>query len=246
MTVNVIEIIRKTMGWCPQEDFYLMHANKGDCETVSVTPYKNDEFSEKGTKIVIDYRYLRIEEIAIILFAAFFGLLILITAGFVFPEIGNLVPWLLALLLLLGSLVLLYQDRTHVIFTSNAIIIKRLLLHPIVISKDSILKIEVIKNINHTMRLIFLPMGILVQVFLILDAVYTTSRYIAPNDPLAVIISFVLLKVTTMIVFVVLFYKVYIRSYYPGALKVTARNNKEVTLYVDNPQDMENKLGGVQ
>ncbi|MCZ7392639.1 MAG: DUF1673 family protein [Candidatus Methanoperedens sp.] len=240
------EYVRKMMGWCPQEDFNLMHAMKGNCETVSVTPYKNDDFSEKGTKIVIDYRYLRFETIAIILFSVFFGLLILITAGFVFPEIGNLVPWLLVLLLLLASLVLLYQDRTHVIFTSNAIIIKRPVLHPIVISKDSILKTEVIKNINHTMRLIFLPPMILVQVFLIMDAVNTVSRYIAQNDPLAVIISFVLLEVTTMILFVVFFYKAYIRSYYPDALKVTAQNNKEITLYVDNPQDMENKLAGVK
>jgi FlaA1/EpsC-like NDP-sugar epimerase len=125
-------------------------------------------------------------------------------------------------------------------------IIKRPLLHPIVISKDSILKTEVIKNINHTMRLIFLPMGILLQVILIMDAVNTISRYIAQNDPLAVIISFVFLRVTTMVLFVVLFYKAYIRSYYPDALKVTARNNKEVTLYIDNPQDMERKLGGVK
>jgi hypothetical protein len=140
MTV-FIEHIRKMMGWCPQEDFNLMHARKGNCETVSVTHYKNDEFSEKGTKIVIDYRYLRFETSAIILFALFFGLLIiLITAGFVFPETINLIFLLLPLLLLLGSIVLLYQDRTSVIFTSNAIIIKRLLLHPIVISKDSILK----------------------------------------------------------------------------------------------------------
>jgi hypothetical protein len=244
--MNVLENIRKTMGWCPQEDFYLMRAEKGNCETVSVTPYKNDEFSEKVTKIIIDYRYLSIETIAIILFAVVFGLFILITAGLVFPEIRNLVSLLLTLLLLLTSVGLLYQDRTHVIFTSNAMIIKRPLLHPIVISKDSILKTEVIKNINHTMRLIFLPMGILLQVILIMDAVNTISRYIAQNDPLAVIISFVFLRVTTMVLFVVLFYKAYIRSYYPDALKVTARNNKEVTLYIDNPQDMERKLGGVK
>ena len=244
--MNVLENIRKTMGWCPQEDFYLMHAEKGNYETVSVTPYKNDEFSEKGTKIIIDYKYLGFETIAIILFAVVFGLFILITAGLVFPGIRNLVSLLLTLLLLLASVILLYQDRTYVIFTSNAIIIKRPLLHPVVISKDSILKTEVIKNINHTMRLIFLPTGILVQAFLIMDAVNTISRYIAQNDPLAVIISFVFLKMTTMVLFAVLFYKAYTRSYYPDALKVTAQNNKEVTLYIDNPQDMERKLGGVK
>ena len=243
--MNVMENIRKTMGWCLHNDF-LANVNKDECETISITPYKNDTFSEKDTKIIIDYRYLRFETIAIILFAVVFGFLILITTGFVFPEIRYLVSLLVTFLLLLASVILLYQDRTHVIFTSNAIIIKRPILQPIVISKDSILKTEVIKNINHMMRLIILPVAIFLQVFLMMDAINTVSRYIAQNDPLAVIISFVFLKGTTMILFVVLFYKGYIRSYYPNALKVTVRNNKEITLYIDNPQDMESKLGGVK
>ena len=150
------------------------------------------------------------------------------------------------MLLLLASVVLLYQDRTHLIFISNAIIIKRPLLHTVVISKDNILKTEVIKNINHTILFITLPMSILVQVFLIMDALNTVSRYIAHNDPLAVIISFIFLKVTIMVLFAVLFYKVYIRSYYPDALKVKARNNREIILYIDNPRDMERKLGGAK
>jgi hypothetical protein len=245
MTINLMENVKKMMGWCPHKDI-LANFNKNDCEMISITSYKNDVFSEKGTKIVIDYRYLSTSIIAIILFAVFFGIIFLFIASFVFPEIRNLFPLLFPLLLLLASVVLLYQDRIHVIFTSNAIIIKRPLLQSIVISKESILKTEVMKNINHKIRLIILPVAILVQIFLIMDAVNTISRNIAQNDPLAVIISFVFLKVTTMVLFVVLFYKVYIRSCYPDALKVTVKDNKEFTIYIDNPRDMENKLGGIK
>lgn len=246
MTINVTEIIRKTMGWCPQKDLALAHIEVEKHGLSYTSLYKNGVLSEKGTNIIIDYQYMDIASIAIILFTALAALFVLFMVGFVLPIYREFVSLLVASPVFLAAVILLYQDRTNIEFTSTAIIIRRPFFKPIVISRDSILKTEVVKNYNHTIRWMILPVAIILLIFLGKDTMDIAFQYIAQKEPIAAIISIVFVKATTMLLFVVLFYKSKIRSYNPNALKITAKNKKEVTLYVDNPQELVSRIGGIR
>jgi len=85
---------------------------------------------------------------------------------------------------------------------------------------------------------------IFVLIYWSINAIDAISRSMA-NDPVPffILIGF---RESTLLIFVsVLFYKWYIRSCYKNFLKITSRREKEIAIYVDNPQELVNKLGAV-
>lgn len=167
--------------------------------------------------------------------AAHFGFLI---AGLVFPFF-----FVLSILsILLTSMILFVQDRTTIELISNAIVIKRPIFKPVEISKDSILKIEVLKNPNHRFRWAVISLVITGLISWSINAIDKLSR-VLEKDPVIYFIYMVFIEFTILIFVIVLTYKWYIRSKYENFLKITSKTNREVSIYVGDPAEIANKLG---
>jgi hypothetical protein len=245
MILNVAETIRKIMGWCPQKDYVLKHVENENYKLGSAALYKMDTHLDEEKNIILDYQYMDIVHIAVTLFVAIVAVFALFMVGFVLPIYRIFALLLFASAILIASLILLYQARSIVEFTSHAIIIQRPLFKSIVIGKDRILKTEIVKNHNHTIRWVILPAAIILLIVSGMDLIDVVSQHMAQSFPFSVIIPIVFSKATIMLLFLVLFYKSKIRSYSPNTLKITTKTKKNIILYlyVDNPEELMSRLG---
>ena len=142
----------------------------------------------------------------------------------------------------LSYVILFIQDRTTLEITSSSVIFRRSLFKHVVIPKESILKIEVVKNINYTLRWILLPLAIVLIVVL----AYGAKDILYISDSLkdfSAIISKFSLKGTIILILGVTFYMACIRSKYPKALKITSKIKKRITIYTEDPHELARKLG---
>ena len=194
--------------------------------------------ADKTMKIITDYQF------STVLYAGSAAFFIFLIASLVFP-IPVYFAVLSVLLIFLTSVILLIQDRTIMVFTSSALIIRRPLFKPVEILKDDILKIEVVKNPNRRFRRVIIPLVIIALIFWAKGAMDTLSRSTA-YDRVPFSIHMIFLEVILFIFVTVLVYKWYIRSHHENFLKIISRTKREVTIYVDNPQELVSKLGGYQ
>ncbi len=234
MTTNLIGIIRQAMGWCPQKDFIQENASMKNHELYYDLPFQRDAHSENGTEIIVDI------DTGIIPAAGLFAFIVLLFLGFIFP----ILVYFAVLSVFLSYVILFIQDRTTLEISSSSIIFRRPLFKPVVIPKEGILKTEVVKNINYTLRWILLPLAIVLIVVLAYGA--KDILYISGSlKDFSVIISKFSLKGTIILILGVTFYMAYIRSKYPKALKITSKIKKEITIYTKDPHELATKFGVV-
>ncbi|NJD53285.1 MAG: DUF1673 family protein [Candidatus Methanoperedens sp.] len=142
-------------------------------------------------------------------------------------------------------LILLLQNKTTVELTPHNIIIHRPLLKSVLIQKESIVSINVIKNPGYRFRWIlysFALVGLLFSIEKNITSLYHNAASSAP-----VIVKFITaysIPMTTVLV-AVIFYNYMVRSYHPAVLKIMTKN-REITFYTNNPQELESKLEVVQ
>jgi hypothetical protein len=237
MTINIFEAIKKTAGWCPQKDL-VEHIGAENHEQYFTPSYENNPYAGKKMKIITDYQF------STVLYAGSAAFFIFLIAGLVF-RISIYLAVLSVLSIFLTSVILFVQDKTTMEYASNALIIRRPLFKPVEISKDDILKIEVVKNPNRRFRQVIFSFVIIALIFWAKDAIDTLSRSMA-YDRVLFFIYMIFLEVTLFIFVTVLVYKWYNRSSFENFLKINSRTKREVTIYVDNPQELVNKLGGCQ
>lgn len=237
MTINIFEAVKKIAGWCPQKDI-VEHISTEKHKQYFISSYEKDAHSGKTMKIITDYQF------STVLYAGSAAFFIFLIAGLVF-SIPVYFAVLSVLSIFLTSVILVVQDKTTMEFASNALIIRRPLFKPVEISKDDILKIEVVKNPNRRFRRVIIPLVIVALIFWAKGVIDTLSRSTA-HDTVSYFIFRIFLQVTLVIFVTVLIYKWYIRSRYENFLKITSRTKRQVTIYVDNPQELMNKLGVIQ
>ena len=233
-----VEYIKRMMGWCPQEDSALMYAKPIKQDIDFNSTYKKRANPNEKISAIVDIEH----ELAIITGGAFVAFIFLFIASFIFPRL-----WYFTFLpVFLATLVLLIHVRTNVEFASNGLIIQRWLFKPVIVSKASILKTEIVTNNNHSRRWSFLPMAIIVLILFAKSAMRTIgiiSKDIAQGAPIPVFIPLIFADITMALFLLVLFYMWKIRSYYPNGLKMTLSNGNKITFYADNPLELADKLG---
>lgn len=229
--VSIVDKVKRMMGWCPQKDF-MENARIENHEHYFFNSNEKRTYAGKKLKALTDYQF---SNVIIAGGAAYFGFLI---AGLVFPFFFGLS----ILSILLTSVILLVQDRTTIELISNAMIIKRTIFKPVEISKESILKIEVLKNPNHRFRWAVISLVIIGLIYWLMNAINTLSRALE-RDPFLYFIYMVFIEFTILIFVIVLTYKWYIRSKYENFLKITSKTNRKVSIYADDPAEIANKLG---
>ena len=247
MTV-LIENIRKIMGWCPKKGFNLADARREKHEQY------DDEFHEKnshvtkgittGEKLIIDYLEFNIVSIAIILFSIVIAIFVLIISVFFIPTLRNFVQIIFSVGFFIVLILLLYAKRKNAELTAGSIIINRPFHKSVVIPKDSILKTEVIKNYNHSLRWILPPIVIIMLAFSMNNIIDVSSQYFTGNYSLLDATSILFVYFGLMLIYISIYFMSKKKSTYRNALKITAKLKNEVSLYVyvDDPQEMKQKL----
>jgi len=230
-----IDHIKRLMGWCPQKDF-MGHIRTEKNDHYFITSYEIGAYGGKTFKILTDYQWSRV------LYAGCVTSFLFLIAGLFFPNLFFFSD-LSILSIFLTSVILFVQDRTTMEFSPGVLIIKRMLFKPVEIPGKNILKIEVLKNPNNKFRRASLV--IIALIYWSMNIKDTLFRIIV-RDP-SPFFTYVIFLESTLLIFVTsLFYKWYIRSPYENVLKITSRNKREITIYIDEPYELANKLGLVQ
>lgn len=233
MIANMVDKIKRVMGWCPQKDFTLAQTYIDKYEHSYAFLANTDAHQGKGTDIIIDYH----KDLFKIVSLAGVGFFALIIASFIYPILG----FFTTLPILVGYAVLLYQERTKVEFTQNSINIQRPLFKPVIIPKDSILKFEIVNNLSYTMRWT-IPLLVIVMLIYFRKSAIDIFIYMAKNPPFYSVFLSILGKLAIVMILSVLFYKNYIRKKYPKVLKIILKDGSNVIFYADSPQELMNKL----
>jgi len=233
MITNVVDKIKRVMGWCPQKDFTLAQTDINMYEHSYAFLANTDAHQGKGTNIIIDYHKDLFKIVSLAAVSSF----ALIIASLIFPILG----FFITLPILVGYAVLLYQERTKVEFTQNSINIQRPLFKPVIIPKDSILKFEIVNNLSYTMRWT-IPLFVIVMLIYFRKSAIDIFIYMAKNPPFYSVFLSILVKLAVVMILSVLFYKNYIRKKYPKVLKIILKDGSNVIFYADSPQELMNKL----
>lgn len=233
MIANMVDKIKRVMGWCPQKDFTLAQTDINMYEHSYAFLANTDAHQGKGTNIIIDYHKDLFKIVSLAAVSSF----ALIIASLIFPILG----FFITLPILVGYAVLLYQERTKVEFTQNSINIQRPLFKPVIIPKDSILKFEIVNNLSYTMRWT-IPLLVIVMLIYFRKSAIDIFIYMAKNPPFYSVFLSILVKLAVVMILSVLFYKNYIRKKYPKVLKIILKDGSNVIFYADSPQELMNKL----
>lgn len=236
MTINVIENIRRMMGWCPQKEFELPHLGTIKKTNVNAVYSQNKMPEYDREKIHIDSsRDAGI--ISILLPGSITAFLLLII------NINYSVMDLIAISIFYFTfIILLLQNNTTMELTPERIIIHRPLLKSIIIPKESIITINIAKNSAYKIRWILYPVGLAGLLFLIRKNAISAYLNAASSDPLIVKFITIYSIPLTTVLFAVIFYNYLIRSYNPAFLKITTKD-REFTFYTKDPQELVKKLG---
>jgi len=141
----------------------------------------------------------------------------------------------------LAFLLLVLQNRTTVELTHGTIIIHRPFLRSIVIQKNEVIKTQVVKNFDHTMRWIIQPVALIVLILLAIRNI--NAIYINIGQSFAMLITMVnIFSIPLLtVMFAVLFYNFEIRTHYMATLNVST-DKRQFMFYVDNPDDFSAML----
>ena len=229
---------RKIMGWCPQKDFGFMQAGDTKHRTG-----KHDFFAGYGNmqkkrweKVLIDLPFLDSGMIRILLPVGIVGLtLTIIVNHYSIFDFFIIFAYYLALLLLV------LENRTTVELAHDTIIIHRPFLRSVVIQKNDVTKIQVIKNFAHTTRWIFRPVALILLILLATHNINAICINIEKTLPMLVTIINIFSIPLITVMSAVIFYNFEIRTHYKATLNV-ATNKRQVTFYVDNPDEFSEIL----
>jgi hypothetical protein len=239
MTINVIENIRRMMGWCPQKEFEFPNLGTINKTNVNAVYSQNKMPEHDREKINIDSSH-DAAIISILLPGSITAFILLII------NINYSVIDIIAISIFYFTfIILLLQNNTTMELTPERIIIHRPLLKSIIIPKESIITINIAKNSAYKIRWILYPVGLAGLLFLIRKNVISAYLNAASSAPLIVKFITIYSIPLTTVLFAVIFYNYLIRSYNPAFLKITTKNH-EFTFYTNDPQKLANKLGVVQ
>ena len=249
MTINVAETVRKLMGWCPQKGFDFADARREKHEQYDDKIHEKDSHTAKrittGEKLIIDYLDFNIVGIAILLFSIVIAIFVLVVSAFFVPILRNFVLIIFSIGFFIVFFLLLCAKIKNAEITADSIIVNRPFQKSVVIPKDSILKTEVVKNYNHSLRWIFSLSIIIILAFSIKSIIDVSSLYFSGNYSLLDTISIVIMHIGLISAYILIYFTNKNKSPYRSALKITAKLKNEVSLYVyvDDPQGMKNTLG---
>ncbi len=214
MIVNVKEIIRKTMGWCPQkkiiyrteDEFISAYANSSKTQA-------NDNTIHKGMDVPLQMFDWRI-------WGVLCGLIILILS--VSAWIGTYRYLFPSSFILIALLFIFFHTKLSV--GSETLRITTPILGDIVIPKNSIKSIEIFENYanKHKLRSLFLIM--LFFILLIFNAV--TMKNPIMNK----------LYIIAIFLFIYVFYAAICISNYPDMIRINA-GGRNILLYPRNEHD---------
>lgn len=248
MTLNFAQTIRKMMGWCPQKGFDFADARREKHELYDDKFYQKDSHTAKGIttgeKLIIDYLDFNIVSIAIILFSIVMAIFVLMISAFFVPILRNFVFIIFSVGLFIVIFILMYAKRKNAELTVDSIIVNRPFQKPVVIPKDTILKTEVVKNYNHSVRWI-IPLSVIIILAISMKSIAdVSSHYFAGNYSLLDTIPIVFVNIGLISAYISIYFMGKKKSTYRSALKITAKLKNEVSLYVyvDDPQELKNTL----
>ncbi len=239
MIGNFTENIRRVMGWCPQKDFEFMHPGNINKTNMNAIYSQNKAPEHDRIKILVDSS--RDAGITSIILPASITAFLLMLININYHAID-----IIAIsIFYFAFLILLIQNKTTVELTPHSIIIHRPLLKSVLIQKESIVSINIIKNPNYRFRWILYPFALVGLLFSIGKNITSLDHNAANSAP--VIVKFITaysIPIATILV-AVIFYNYLVRSYNAAVLKIMTKN-REITFYTNNPKELESKLEVVQ
>ena len=224
---------RKIMGWCPQKDFEFMQAGDTKHRTGmhDFCAGYGDTQKKQRKKVLVDFPILDSGMIRILLPVGIVGFILTIIVNHY-----SILDIFIVLAYYLAFLLLVLQNRTTVELAHGTIIIHRPFLRSIVIQKNEVIKTQVIKNFAHTTRWIIRPVALIVLILLATHNINAIHINIEQFLPMLVTIVNIFSIPLMTVMFAVLFYNFEIRTHYKATLNV-ATNKRQVTFYVDNPDE---------
>ncbi|HJH31149.1 MAG TPA: DUF1673 family protein [Methanosarcinaceae archaeon] len=233
MTINIVETVRKVMGWCPQKDFGFMQAGDTKHRTGKhdfIAGY-GDLQKKRREKVLVDVPVLDSGMIRILLPVWIIGFMLMIIVNHY-----SILDIFVVFAYYLAALLWVLQNRTTVELLSDKIIINRPFLRSLLIQKNEITKTQVIKNSSHTTRWILRLASLIMLVFLATHSINAIQLNIEQSLPMlrTIVNIFTMLLVTVW--FAVMYYNFEIRTHYKAALNVVI-NKRQFMFYVDNPDE---------
>jgi len=236
--MNITNTVKKLMGWCPQHDFEFMQTRdtKHRTGTHDFCAGYGDTQKNRQDKMLVDVPFLDSGMARIFLPVWIAGLMLMLIVNRY-----SILDFFIILSYYLAFLLLVLQNRTTVELTHGTIIIHRPFLRSIVIQKNEVIKTQVVKNFDHTMRWIIQPVALIVLILLAIRNI--NAIYINIGQSFAMLITMVnIFSIPLLtVMFAVLFYNFEIRTHYMATLNVST-DKRQFMFYVDNPDDFSAML----
>jgi hypothetical protein len=241
---RVSEVIRSWFGWCPDRMMTPRSITFQECSPVSSVLSGDQGYTIQD--VIMDYGStgISIQLFTIILAGTIAGLFAIMRYN-LFESWSSLGLLMLILFILGVALRMLHQDikKATVEFAQDAIIIRRPLFRPVIIAKDAITTMEVLKNIHHSHRWLFRG-ATMIFLAMVIPTILSSgqSQFISGLISRVSFSIFVVFYLAVMVFFGFVFYHGYIRSRYPDVLAICTNNKKIVGLYVDDPGKISDML----
>jgi len=239
MIANMVDKVKRMMGWCPQKDLGFMQAGDTKHRTGmhDFCAGYGDTQKNQREKVLVDVPVLDSGMIRILLPVWIGGFMLMIIVNhYSILDIFIVIAYYLAVLLWV------LQNRTTVELLHGTIIIHRPFLRSIVIQKNEIIKTQIIKNLSHTKRWIIRLVALIVLVFL--ATLNINAILINIEQPLPMLVTIVnIFSMPLMTVwFAVMVYNNEIRMHYQASLHLVATKKRQFMFYVDNPDEFSVRL----
>ncbi len=246
MTITRIsEIIREYLGWCPYSSVAPVRKKLmwSDMRT-SALQMENDVQVRKD--MIVDYGSIGLSiPLFTIIFAGTIAGLFSIMTYDLFENWSSVGLLIMSIFILGAAVRMVYQDIKKAIieFSPNAITVRLPLFWPVLIPKDAITTLDVRKNIHHSHRWLFRGATVLFFISIVPSILFSGhSQYVSRMISRVSFTIFFVYYLAVIVFFALVFYHGYIRSRYSHVLAIYTKSNKIIGLYVDDPEEMSDKL----
>jgi len=244
VTARVSDVIHDWLGWCPDSSTTPVRKKLSWSDT-SLSTRQTDVVLVKND-VVMDYGStgISIPLFTIILGGTIAGLFAIMRFG-LFETWSSLGLILLSIFILGAAVQMVYQDIKKAIieFTPDTITVRRHLLRPVIIAKDTITTFGVRKNVHYICRWLFRGAMVIFFVGVIPPVLFSgRSQYFSRIISRVSFTAFVVFYLIVAVFFGLLFYHEYIRSRFTHVLAISTNNKKVIGLYVDDPGKMSDML----
>lgn len=243
--MHLVDALREYLGWCP--DHRMAQVRKH-------TPWNETEFDPLPTEgtyvndgVIVDYGRTGISiPVFIGVVIGVIGALVISTLFLPFATFRVVSGILMCGLLLPVVIVILYRDlkRTRLEINQDALMIRRALYQPVVISKDEIATME-IRNTKP-------PVPVWLQAGLSLFLIPVSSAYILSREYLqfvsgeissSLFFAYLGFYLSIVLLFLVSYYRSSIRSHFTRHLFIKTGTGNVAAIYTGNPEEMAGMLG---